>query len=241
MFISSQLFQTTSPGHANHPYGGMDNAHNSHCGNSVLGKRRRNTVHDESIDISVSKYVMLHHHMILLCSSTNTLSPRKIKPTFNTKITNSSNDTVEISLPSLPLNHEDHVLELDIYKDRGLNTAPRREAPRPAKTRRRVLFVKNDHTTTSTVTIIAPSMTHRGRQIAPCHICHSSPRLVTDLHRYVDCELCCKRTCVVCIRTCEARCGGREVCGTCCIEKGKDGDAHCLDCLQTVEDHEMEG
>jgi hypothetical protein len=70
-----------------------------------------------------------------------------------------------------------------------------------------------------------------------CHACGRKPWKKTELALYVDCPLCSKRTCKICIRCCVGNCG-KEVCRDCSVEKGEDGDAWCIECL-SEEDMDM--
>jgi hypothetical protein len=84
-----------------------------------------------------------------------------------------------------------------------------------------------------------------------CHICLRRPFTLQDLPAYGDCESCSKRTCFVCMRTCEGpRCqsslqnqiglgftteyvsAGKRVCSRCCIEVGSEGTVWCTTCYE---------
>jgi hypothetical protein len=141
------------------------------------------------------------------------------------------------SLPSPPLDHEDYGHALGAIEDRTAASRRHNDTPPPAKNRRKAIPIKKTHTA---VSVPIPSATHHAGQLAPCHICKSKPRQKTDLDRYIDCDLCSKRTCTICIRTCHGKCGERMICRGCSVEKGQEGDAHCLECVGKTEDHEME-
>jgi hypothetical protein len=232
MFISSELFQTASSANPNQPYGRMANPPMMFDDNFVLGKRRRTNINDGSAALSHSLWAFpcdLHSTGLTL-----TTRSRKSKFPMTIKTTNLGEDIHGTSLPSPPLDHEDYGCALDTVERRA--STPRYDSPPPVKSRRKTVPIKKTHTV---VSIPIPAAIHHTGQLAPCHICKSKPRQKTDLDRYIDCQLCEKRTCAICIRTCHGRCGGRRICSTCSMERGEEGDSHCLECLDKAEDHEM--
>ncbi|KAF2400514.1 hypothetical protein EJ06DRAFT_433219 [Trichodelitschia bisporula] len=128
--------------------------------------------------------------------------------------------------------------------DHHVQTNSPRASP-PIKTRRILIASKSLRAATAklaadntTKPIIIPSPAPP-ELLAPCHVCHKAPRQKRDLESYESCWRCKKRSCYICIRQCEAQCGGRKICRECCVERGEDGDVFCLDCLQK-EDLEMQ-
>jgi hypothetical protein len=213
----------------------MDNTHIMLDDNFVLGKRRRNDDPDDSTTAHRFSYVLpCDLHLTRLTFATRS---RKSKSPMTIKTTGLGQNIPGTSLPSPPLDYEDYGHALDTNEASTADSTRRNDSPPPAKTRRKIIPIKKAHTI---VEVPIPSTTHHAGQLAACHICQSKPRLKTELDRYVDCQLCEKRTCAICIRTCLGRCRDRRICRTCSVEKGEEGDSHCLECLDKTEDHEME-
>jgi hypothetical protein len=76
-----------------------------------------------------------------------------------------------------------------------------------------------------------------------CHLCYKYPRFKTQLNFYTNCERCNLRTCMICLRTCEAElgvgCMGRKVCAGCCVEKGEAGVVYCKECVEADREDEV--
>lgn len=231
MFISPELFQPLSLAQPNHPHRRMAYTRILLDDNFALGKRRRNDVDDGAAALSRS-----------LCASPNnihstqlTLSTRSRtgKASMTIKTGGLANDLPGTSLPSPPLDHEDH-------EHLTSESCPRHDSstPPPAKTRRKAVPVKRSE---SSVSVPIPTMQHQPGQLAACCCCSSRPMRKTDLERFSDCQMCEKRTCTVCIRTCHGSCGDRRICKKCSVEQGEERDSFCLECMNKEEDHEMEG
>lgn len=112
----------------------------------------------------------------------------------------------------------------------------------PSKHRRRVIPLKKQRLSTPEDVQQPTQFTFTSTPIlTPCHVCYKAPRLKRELDAYQDCWRCRKRACFICMRQCQANCGERKICRSCCVEEGEDGDVSCLDCLQHSQDQEMEG
>jgi hypothetical protein len=68
--------------------------------------------------------------------------------------------------------------------------------------------------------------------LAPCYRCHKAPKRRSDLDSFTNCSrlACQKRTCFICLRSCEGC--GKTICAGCCVESGALGDVCCFACLQ---------
>jgi len=216
MFITSELFQARSPNQDVCSHGWMDDAPST----SVLGKRRRNG-DDEPKNMSRS-------------------ISRKIRSPQALRTTRSSHTDAGINIPGAPIDDSHTAIGLDVHKTEA--AIMQRDDSPPIKSRRSIMIAKkSSKPVMSSSQPTSDSVIHRTPLLTPCHICHFAPRLKTDLQNYAGCGRCAERTCYICIRQCQAGCGHRKICRDCCTEEGKHGDVRCLDCLASIEDHEMEG
>ncbi|TID16916.1 hypothetical protein E2P81_ATG09475 [Venturia nashicola] len=204
-------FQPSSLAQPDHPHRCMSFPRILLDDNFALGKRRRDDVDDGAAAVSRS------------------LS-RIGKASMTIKTDGLANDPFRTSLPSPPLDHEDHELFTSA-------SCQRHDTPPPAKTRRKAIPMKRIDSLSS---LPIPTITHQPGQLAACCCCSSKPMRKTDLERYSDCQMCEKRACTVCIRTCHGSCGDRKICKQCSVEQGEERDSFCLDCMNKEEDHEME-
>ncbi|KAE9979763.1 hypothetical protein BLS_007087 [Venturia inaequalis] len=122
--------------------------------NFALGKRRRDDFDDGAVAHSRS------------------LS-RIGKPSMTIKTGGFASGLPGTSLPSPPLDHEDHRIF-------NLVSCQRHDTPPPAKTRRKTVPVKLAESSSSVLTPI------------------TIPMRKTDLERYRDCDMCEKRACTKC-------------------------------------------
>lgn len=197
--------------------------------NFALGKRRRDDIDDGAVA----------HSRSLCVPPSNMPSPQLIptsrsrigKPSMTIKTGGLASDLPGTSLPSPPLDHEDHRLF-------NLVSCQRHDTPPPAKTRRKTVPVKLAESSSS---VLTPVTMYQPGQLAACCCCSSRPMRKTDLERYSDCDMCEKRACTVCIRTCHGSCGDRRICRKCSVEQGEESDSFCLECINKEEDHEMDG
>jgi len=125
--------------------------------------------------------------------------------------------------------------------------------PPPHKARRTVAPHRPRLPTIDGLSNTQPTLLPHPSTLKSCHICHKAPRQKRDLDSYTDCQLCSRRACYICIRECEAGCVNseegildsagqksrtrRKICGSCCVEKGTDGEVWCLDCLEGMTRH----
>lgn len=228
MFISPELFQSSSLAQHTQLHRRMASTRILLDDNFALGKRRRDDVDHGAAALSRS-----------LCASPSNIPSTQLNPSTRSRLIKApmtiktgglANDLPGTSLPSPPLDHEDH--------EHFTSASCRHDTPPPAKTRRKAVTVKR---TGPLASVPIPTIIHQPGQLAACSCCSSKPMRKTDLERYSDCQLCEKRTCTVCIRTCHGSCGDRRICKKCSMEKGEEGDSYCLECLNKEEDHEMEG
>jgi len=221
MYISPDLFEFRTDQDVAIPYSRTEENRKHVLGVSVLGKRRRNDGCRGSRDAPSSPF-------------------RKIKPPLTPINTGSIfHGTAETSLPSPPPDHNNFRLELNAGEAKRYLSVREDDSAPPSKLQRRVIPLKRNRVTETQD--IGTSLVGSQSTLKPCHICHKAPRLKKDLAAYEDCWRCHERTCFICIRQCEARCGERKICRQCCVEEGENGDVSCLDCLQSSQDQEMEG
>lgn len=229
MFISPELFQPSSLAQPDHPHRRMAFTRILLDDNFALGKRRRDDVDDGTAALSRSLCVppsgMLSPLLTIYTRS------RVGKASMTIKTDGLANDLPGTSLPSPPLDQEEHHLFISA-------SCQRHDTPPPTKTRRKAVPVQR---TNSSASLVIPTMIHQPGQLAACCCCSSKPMRKTDLERYSDCDMCEKRTCAVCIRTCHGSCGDRRICKKCSVEQGEESDSFCLECMNKEEDHEMEG